>query len=54
MILSQLVPDHSIQANLFGNGQENRRRILMEAMDNINFSQRDDIVKYVASGLTRN
>ena len=54
MILSQLVPDHSIQANLFSNGQENRRRILMEAMDNINFSQRDDIVKYVASGLTRN
>ncbi|MBL0267349.1 MAG: Y-family DNA polymerase [Chitinophagaceae bacterium] len=54
VILSQLVPDHSIQANLFSDGQENRRRILMEAMDNINFSQRDDIVKYVASGLTRN
>ena len=27
---------------------------LMEAVDNINFSHRDDIVKYVASGLKRN
>ena len=26
----------------------------MEAIDNINFSHRNDIVKYVASGLTRN
>jgi DNA polymerase V len=26
----------------------------MEAVDNINFSQRDDVVKYVSSGLTRN
>ena len=25
-----------------------------EAMDNINFSMRDDVVKYVASGLKRN
>jgi DNA polymerase V len=26
----------------------------MEAMDNINFSMRGDVVKYVASGLKRN
>jgi DNA polymerase V len=26
----------------------------MQAMDNINFSMRDDMVKFVASGLTRN
>ena len=27
---------------------------LLEAVDNINFSQRDDIVKFVATGLKRN
>jgi DNA polymerase V len=26
----------------------------METMDNINFSMRDDVLKYVASGLKRN
>jgi DNA polymerase V len=26
----------------------------MEAIDNINFSQRNDLVKYAASGLKRN
>lgn len=53
VILSGLVPQNSIQANLFLRGQR-QRKFLMEAMDNINFSQRDDVVKYAASGLTRN
>ena len=54
VILSGLVPDNSIQANLFLKEQINRKRFLMDAVDNINFSHRDDIVKYVASGLNRN
>jgi DNA polymerase V len=54
IILSGLVPDDAVQANLFMEGQENSGKSLMEAIDNINFSHRDDIVKYVASGLTRN
>jgi DNA polymerase V len=54
VILSGLVPDDSIQANLFFNESKNRKKFLMEAVDNINFSHRDDIVKYVASGLKRN
>ncbi len=54
VILSGLVPGNAVQANLFLNEHLNRKRYLMEAMDNINFSQRDDIVKYVASGLKRN
>lgn len=54
VILSGLVPDNSIQANLFAREEENKKRYLMEAVDNINFSQRDDMVKYVASGLKRN
>jgi DNA polymerase V len=54
VILGQLVPDNSIQANLFMNDTQNNHRFLMEAVDNINFSHRDDMVKYVASGLKRN
>jgi DNA polymerase V len=54
VILSSLVPDNSIQINLFTTEGQNRRNLLMQAIDNINFSHRDDIVKYVASGLKRN
>lgn len=54
VMLGELVPDHSIQGNIFNQQLENHQRILMGAMDNINFSMRDDAVKYVASGLKRN
>jgi DNA polymerase V len=54
VMLGGLVPDESIQGNIFKKETENHQRILMEAMDNINFSMRDDVVKYVASGLKRN
>jgi DNA polymerase V len=54
VMLGGLVPDQSIQANIFKSDSENHQRLLMEAMDNINFSMRDDVLKYVASGLKRN
>ncbi|HMG68939.1 MAG TPA: Y-family DNA polymerase [Chitinophagaceae bacterium] len=54
VVLGGLVPDESIQGNIFRSETANHQRILMEAMDNINFSMRDDAVKYVASGLKRN
>lgn len=54
VILSGLVPDGSLQGNLFVPEAENRQRLLMDAVDNINFSMRDDAVKFLASGLTRN
>jgi DNA polymerase V len=54
VVLGELVPDESIQGNMFKSERTNHQRILMEAMDNINFSMRDDAVKYVASGLKRN
>jgi DNA polymerase V len=54
VMLGGLVPDKSIQANIFKPDAENHQRLLMETMDNINFSMRDDVLKYVASGLTRN
>lgn len=54
VILGGLVPDNSIQANIFASESQNQKRFLMEAVDNINFSNRNDIIKYVASGLNRN
>ena len=54
VMLGELVPDESIQGNVFRSEATNHQRLLMEAMDNINFSMRDDVVKYVASGLRRN
>jgi DNA polymerase V len=52
--LSGIVPDASVQGNLFVPATQNTNRKLMQAVDNINFSQRDDILKFAASGTVRN
>jgi DNA polymerase V len=53
VMLSGIVPDASIQGNLFLPGTTNCGRKLMDMIDNINFSQRDDMLKFAASGTTR-
>jgi DNA polymerase V len=53
VMLSGIVPDTSIQSNLFKPPSENNKRFLMDALDNINFSMRDDVVKFASSGLSR-
>jgi DNA polymerase V len=52
VILSHIVPDDSVQGNLFEK-QKNIGRFLMEQIDNINFSMRNDVVKFASSGTTR-
>jgi DNA polymerase V len=54
VMLTGIVPDDSLQGDLFSSPTRNQNRALMQAMDNINFSMRDDMVKFVSSGLTRN
>jgi DNA polymerase V len=54
VILSGIVPDDSIQGNLFKSATRNCDRKLMDMIDNVNFSQRDDVLKFAASGTTRN
>lgn len=54
VMLSDIVADTSIQGNLFLKDSNNKQRFLMDVMDNINFSQRDDVLKFAASGTTRN
>jgi len=53
VMLSGLVPDETIQGNLFVAEKHNSKRLLMDMIDNINFSQRDDVLKFAASGTTR-
>lgn len=54
VMLSGIVPDNSIQGNLFVSETKNCERKLMEMIDNVNFSQRDDVLKFAASGTERN
>ena len=54
VILGGLVPDDALQGNLFATSNVHQNRALMQALDNINFSMRDDMVKFAASGLSRN
>jgi DNA polymerase V len=54
VMLSGIVPDNSIQGNLFLSENKNCERKLMDMIDNVNFSQRDDVLKFAASGTTRN
>lgn len=53
VLLGGIVPDQSIQGNLFRTDQNNNGRKLMDMIDNINFSQRDDVLKFAASGTAR-
>jgi DNA polymerase V len=52
--LSGLVPDTTIQGNLFVTESDNGKRLLMNTLDNVNFAMRDDVIKFAASGTTRN
>lgn len=54
VMLSGIVPDHSIQGNLFRPATDSNARMLMSMMDNINFAMRDDVLKFAASGTERN
>ena len=54
VMLSGLEDDECIQGNLFVSESKNKGRFLMDMMDNINFSMRNDILKFAASGTTRN
>ena len=54
VMLSGIVKDEKIQANMFEPACGRNGRMLMSMMDNINFGMRDDILKFAASGTRRN
>jgi DNA polymerase V len=53
VMLSGLVPDTTIQGNLFLPDATNGNRLLMSTLDNVNFAMRNDMVKFAASGTKR-
>jgi DNA polymerase V len=53
VMLSGLVPDATIQGNLFLPNISNHNRLLMSTLDNVNFAMRNDVVKFAASGTKR-
>lgn len=54
VILSGIVPDTAVQSNLFGPEKDPAKsHRLMEVLDNLNFSMRDDIVKFASFGTKR-
>ncbi len=53
VMLSGIVPDTTIQANMFVAQTTNNSRFLMSMLDNVNFAMRDDMIKFAASGTKR-
>lgn len=53
VMLSGLVPDNAIQGHLFVHPSKNEHRFLMHTVDNINFSMRDDSVKFGSAGMSK-
>jgi DNA polymerase V len=51
--LSGIVPDDSIQGSLFTSPAENKNRLLMNMIDNVNFAMRNDVLKFATSGTSR-
>ena len=54
VMLSGIVPEDSVQYNLFEPPAHSSLRELMNVVDNVNFSMRDDVVKFATSGTTKN
>lgn len=53
VIFSKLVPGSMVQTNFFAEGSPKEREYLMDKIDNINFSMRNELVKFASSGLKR-
>lgn len=53
VMLSGIVPESSVQGSLFNPSAGHKNKTLMNMIDNVNFSMRDDVLKFAASGTTR-
>jgi DNA polymerase V len=53
VILSGIVPDNAIQSNLFERSLYPNDKNIMKMIDNVNFSMRNDIIKFARSGTKR-
>lgn len=53
VMLGNIVPEDAIQKNLFNHDMRPQQRLLMQAVDNLNFSMRDDVVKFARAGVRK-
>jgi DNA polymerase V len=53
IILSSIVPDNAVQFSLFEQPSHHNEKILMKMIDNVNFSMRNDVLKFASSGTKR-
>lgn len=53
VILSSIVPENAVQFNLFEKPPHQHEKELMKMIDNVNFSMRNDILKFASSGTKR-
>ncbi len=54
VIFSSIVPDESVQGNLFAHNAPQQNRMLMSTIDNINFAMRNDMIQFATAGTQRN
>jgi DNA polymerase V len=54
ILFSDIVPEENIQFSLFDAPNSAKEKKLMAAIDNINFSMRNDVLKFAAAGLRKN
>lgn len=53
ILLSTIVPDNAVQFNLFEKPTLQNEKNLMKVIDNVNFSMRNDVLKFASSGTKR-
>lgn len=53
VILGSIVPDNAVQYNLFEPPPHHNEKKLMTMIDNVNFSMRNDVLKFASSGTKR-
>ena len=53
VMLYDIVPDNAIQGNLFHTAESATEKKLLRAIDNLNFSMREDMVSFGAAGIGR-
>lgn len=53
VMLSSIVPDDAVQHNLFAKPSQENEKKLMKMIDNVNFSMRNDVLKFASSGTKR-
>jgi DNA polymerase V len=54
VILGNIIPSDMIQFNLFESEESAQSKKLMHIIDNVNFSMRNDILKFATTGTTKN